>query len=100
MDAIAPTNAGSERVKMRTRKHSNCLPFLLTPIRLYKLVSRLAGAMLKSGLWNGVPPFCGTTGTAERNKANERRETAKLPVLFWIRIDILKDDVYTKKLCS
>jgi hypothetical protein len=26
-DAVAPTSAGSDRVKMRTRKRSNCLPF-------------------------------------------------------------------------
>lgn len=63
-DVVAPTNAGSERVKTRTSEPGFLMA--LFSERLKTLVS----------LWTVERREARATGTAERNKENDRRETA------------------------
>ena len=63
VDVVAPTNEGSDRVKMRARKRSNCLPFFR------------AGRCCADERTVERRLFQ-PTGTAERNKGSDRRETA------------------------
>ena len=71
VDVIAPPNAGRERVEMRERKCSGCLPFL-----------GLAAAILTNGLWNGGRRlFLPTTDWNSRTEQRERPERARWMLL-------------------
>jgi hypothetical protein len=76
-DVVAPTNAGSERVKTRTSEPGFLMA--LFSERLKNLVS----------LWTVERSEARATGTAERNKENDRRETACLLVFLFIGVFLL-----------
>ncbi|OWP82679.1 hypothetical protein BWK59_14580 [Flavobacterium davisii] len=63
-DVVAPTNAGSERVKTRTSE------------QVYKTALFSEWFYILVCLWTVERSPFRATGTAERNKENDRRETA------------------------